>query len=31
MIGYKHIAKKKLSPILLIVLSAAVGIAVYGV
>ena len=31
MIGYKHIAKKKLSPILLIVLSAAAGIAVYGV
>ena len=31
MIGYKYIAKKKLSPILLIVLSAAVGIAVYGV
>ncbi|MBQ3179162.1 MAG: chromate transporter, partial [Clostridia bacterium] len=31
MIGYRHIAKKKLSPILLIVLSAAVGIAVYGV
>ena len=31
MIVYKHIAKKKLSPILLIVLSAAVGIAVYGV
>jgi chromate transporter len=31
MIGYRHIAKKKLSPILLIVLSAAAGIAVYGV
>ena len=31
MIGYSHIAKKKLSPILLIVLSAAAGIAVYGV
>ena len=31
MIGYRHIAKKKLSPILLIVLSAAVGIVVYGV
>ena len=31
MIRYRHIAKKKLSPILLIVLSAAVGIVVYGV
>ena len=31
MIGYRHIAKKKLSPILLIVLSAAVGIVVYGI
>ena len=31
MIGYRHIAKKKLSPILLIVLSAAAGIAVYRV
>ena len=31
MIGYRYIAKKKLSPILLIVLSAAAGIAVYGV
>ena len=31
MIGYRHIAKKKLSPILLIVLSAAAGIVVYGV
>ena len=30
MIGYRHIAKKKLSPILLIVLSAAAGIVVYG-
>ena len=31
MIGYRYIAKKKLSPILLIVLSAAAGIVVYGV
>ncbi|MBE6659678.1 MAG: chromate transporter [Ruminococcaceae bacterium] len=31
MIGCRHIAKKKLSPILLIVLSAAAGIVVYGV
>ena len=31
MIGYRHIAKTKLSPILLIVLSAAAGIVVYGV
>ena len=31
MIGYRHIAKKKLSPILLIVLSAAAGIVVYGI
>ena len=30
MIGYRLIAKKKLSPILLIVLSAVAGIAVYG-
>ena len=28
--GYKHFKKKKLSPILLIVLSAAAGIVVYG-
>lgn len=31
MIGYKHIAKKKLSPIILIVLSAVAGMVVYGV
>lgn len=31
MIGYKHLKKKKLSPIMLIVLSAAVGIVVYGI
>lgn len=31
MTGYKHIAKKKLSPISLIVLSAIAGIVVYGV
>ena len=30
MLGYKHFKKKKLSPILLIVLSAATGIIVYG-
>ena len=31
MFAYKHFAKKKLSPILLIVISAAAGILVYGV
>ena len=31
MIGYKHIAKKKLSPILLIMLSAITGIVVYSI
>lgn len=30
MIGYKRVAKKKLSPIMLIMLSAVVGIVVYG-
>lgn len=30
MIGYKKIAKKKLSPIMLIILSAVAGIIVYG-
>lgn len=30
MFGYKHFTKKKLSPILLIVISAIAGIAVYG-
>ena len=30
MYAYRHIAKKKLSPILLIVISAAAGIVVYG-
>jgi chromate transporter len=30
MFGYKHFKKKKLSPILLITLSAVVGIVVYG-
>ena len=29
--GYKHFAKKKLSPILLIVISAIAGIVVYGI
>ncbi|MBR2131844.1 MAG: chromate transporter [Oscillospiraceae bacterium] len=31
MFEYKHFAKKKLSPILLIVISAATGIIVYGI
>ena len=31
MLGYKHIAKKKLSPIMLIFISAMTGIVVYGV
>lgn len=31
MTGYKRITKKKLSPIMLIVLSAAAGIVVYGI
>ena len=31
MFGYRHFAKKKLSPILLIVISAAAGIIVYGI
>ena len=31
MVGYKHITKKKLSPILLIIISAVAGIAVYGI
>lgn len=31
MLGYKHLAKKKLSPIMLIILSAVAGIVVYGV
>ena len=31
MFGYRHFAKKKLSPILLIVISAAAGILVYGI
>ena len=31
MIEYKHIAKKKLSPIILIVLSAVAGMVFYGV
>ena len=30
MFGYKHFSKKKLSPILLIILSAIAGMAVYG-
>ena len=30
MIGYRHITKKKISPIILIVFSAIVGILVYG-
>ena len=31
MLGYKHFAKKKLSPILLIVIAAAAGAIVYGI
>ncbi len=31
MLGYQHFARKKLSPILLIVISAIVGMAVYGI
>ena len=31
MLGYKHLKKKKLSPIMLILLSAVIGIVVYGV
>jgi len=31
MFGYKHFAKKKLSPILLIIISAVAGMAVYGI
>ena len=31
MIGYRHVAKKKLSPILLIVISAIAGIVIYGI
>ena len=29
--GYKHFAKKKLSPIILIIVSALVGVVVYGI
>ena len=31
MVGYQYVAKKKLSPIILIVISAVAGIVVYGV
>ena len=31
MFGYKHFAKKKLSPILFIIISAVAGMAVYGI
>ena len=31
MLGYKHLMKKRLSPIMLIILSAMVGIVIYGV
>ena len=31
MFGYKHFKKKKLSPILLIVIAAMVGVMVYGI
>ena len=31
MFGYRHFAKKKLSPILLIVISAVAGMVIYGI
>ena len=31
MFGYKHFAKKKLSPIIVIIVSAMVGVVVYGI
>ena len=31
MVGYKQIAKNKLSPVILIILSAVIGIVVYGI
>ncbi len=31
MVGYKQMTKKKLSPVILIILSAVIGIAVYGI
>ena len=31
MVGYKRIAKRKLSPVMLIILSAMIGIVVYGI
>ena len=31
MFGYKHFTKKKLSPILLIIISAAAGMVIYGI
>ena len=31
MFGYKHISKKKMSPIILIMLSSLIGIVVYGI
>ena len=31
MFGYKHFAKKKLSPILLIVIAAVAGVVIYGI
>ena len=31
MFGYKHFAKKKLSPIMLIIISAAAGMVIYGI
>ena len=31
MLGYKYVAKKKLSPIMLIVFSAVAGIVIYGI
>ena len=31
MVGYKHVARKKLSPVMLIILSAMLGIVAYGI
>ena len=31
MVGYKHVARKKLSPVMLIVLSAVLGFVAYGI
>ena len=31
MIAYKHVSKKKMSPIILIILSAIIGMTVYAI